>query len=60
MDGVYCQTMLEIAMILSDKDPVYENGRIRSTEHFVWIAYAMDRMGECHDEMWDETDGFYY
>ena len=56
----YCQTMLEIAMILSDKDPSYEEWAYRFIEHFVWIAYAMDRMGECHDEMWDEADGFYY
>ena len=56
----YCQTMLEIAMILSDKDPAYEDWAYRFAEHFIWIAYAMDRMGECHDEMWDEADGFYY
>ena len=56
----YCQTMLEIATILSEKDPSYEEWVYRFTEHFIWIAYAMDRMGECHDEMWDEADGFYY
>jgi hypothetical protein len=56
----YCQTMLEIAMILSDKDPSYEEWVYRFVEHFVWIAYAMDKIGECHDEMWDESDGFYY
>ena len=26
----------------------------------MWIAYAMDRRGEHHDEMWDEQDGFFY
>ena len=26
----------------------------------MWIAYAMDRIGDNHDEMWDEEDGFYY
>jgi hypothetical protein len=26
----------------------------------MWIAYAMDRIGEHHDEMWDEADGFFY
>jgi hypothetical protein len=26
----------------------------------MWISYAMDRMGEHHDEMWDEQDGFFY
>jgi hypothetical protein len=26
----------------------------------MWIAGAMDRVGEHHDEMWDEEDGFFY
>jgi hypothetical protein len=26
----------------------------------MWIAYAMDRIGEHQDEMWDEADGFFY
>jgi hypothetical protein len=26
----------------------------------MWIAYAMDRVGDNHDEMWDEQDGFFY
>ena len=26
----------------------------------MWIAYAMDRVGDNHDEMWDDEDGFYY
>jgi hypothetical protein len=26
----------------------------------MWIAYAMDRIGDNHDEMWDEEDGFFY
>jgi len=56
----YCQSMLEIAMILSEKDSAYEEWAYRFAEHFVWIAYAMDRIGESHDEMWDEADGFYY
>ena len=34
--------------------------RIRFMEHFLWITYAMDRIGENHDEMWDAEDGFYY
>jgi hypothetical protein len=56
----YCQNMLEIAMTLAQHDPSYEDLAFRFAEHFVWIAYAMDRMGENHDEMWDEEDGFYY
>ena len=26
----------------------------------MWIAGAMDRMGEHNDKMWDEEDGFFY
>jgi hypothetical protein len=56
----YCQCMLEIALILSEDDPVYEETAFKFVEHFLWIAYAMDRAGENHDEMWDEQDGFFY
>ncbi len=56
----YCQNMLEIALILSEYDPMYEDIAYRFMEHFVWITYAMDRIGEHHDEMWDKEDGFFY
>jgi len=56
----YCQCMLEIALILTDYDTMYEEIAYRFIEHFVWIAYAMDRIGANHDEMWDSEDGFYY
>jgi len=56
----YCQNMLEIALVLTEYDPLYEDIAFRFLEHFVWIAYAMDRIGENHDEMWDSSDGFFY
>jgi hypothetical protein len=56
----YCQNMLEIALILADKDKVYEEIAFKFLENFVWIAYAMDRIGADGDGMWDEADGFYY
>jgi Mannosylglycerate hydrolase MGH1-like glycoside hydrolase domain len=56
----YCQNMLEIALILTDYDSIYEDVAFRFLEQFLWISYAMDRMGENHDEMWDEEDGFFY
>jgi Glycosyl hydrolase family 63 C-terminal domain len=39
---------------------MYEEIAYRFIEHFIWIAYAMDRIGDHKDEMWDEEDGFYY
>jgi hypothetical protein len=56
----YCQNMLEIALILAEHDPQYEDDAFKFLQHFMWIAYAMDRIGEHHDEMWDEADGFFY
>ena len=56
----YCQNMLEIALILTEYDPMYEEIAYKFVEHFTWITYAMDRIGEHQDEMWDEQDGFFY
>jgi hypothetical protein len=56
----YCQCMLQIALILTDYDNMYEEIAFRFLEHFIWIAYAMDRIGTNHDEMWDSEDGFFY
>jgi hypothetical protein len=56
----YCQNMLEIAIILTEHDSIYEEVAFKFLQHFMWIAYAMDRVGEHHDEMWDEEDGFFY
>ncbi|MBO0910660.1 MAG: glucosidase [Acidobacteria bacterium] len=56
----FCQVMFEMALILTQHDPLYEGLAYRFLEHFIWITYAMDRMGVNHDQLWDETDGFYY
>ena len=56
----YCQCMLEIALILTEYDSMYEEIAFRFLEHFAWITYAMDRIGVNQDEMWDTEDGFFY
>ncbi len=56
----YCQNMLEIALILTEYDPIYEDIAFRFLEHFLWITYAMDRIGDSHENMWDDEDGFFY
>jgi hypothetical protein len=58
--ALYCEVMFEIAVILAEHNPIYEEMAYRFFEHFVWIAYAMDRIGDHHDKMWDQEDGFYY
>jgi hypothetical protein len=56
----FCQNMLEIALILAERDSNYEEIAFKFVENFFWIAYAMDKIGEHGDDMWDEEDGFYY
>jgi hypothetical protein len=56
----YCQCMLEMSLILCEYDPMYEEVAFKFVQHFMWISYAMDRIGEHQDEMWDEEDGFFY
>ena len=58
--ALFAQTMLDIAAELAVHDPVYEEMATKFYEHFVWIASAMNTMGENQEGMWDEEDGFYY
>ncbi|HEY9660733.1 MAG TPA: hypothetical protein V6C65_19930, partial [Allocoleopsis sp.] len=56
----FSQQMLRIAVELAMHNPQYEEFVSRFFEHTMWIAGAMDRLGEHQDEMWDEEDGFFY
>jgi hypothetical protein len=56
----YSQQMLRIAVELALHDPLYEEFACKFFQHAIWIAGAMDRVGEHNDEMWDEGDGFFY
>jgi hypothetical protein len=56
--ALFCQNMLEIAVELAAEDPIYEDMAMKFTDHFLWIARAMNQTGP--DGMWDEGDGFYY
>jgi hypothetical protein len=56
----YCLCMLEIALVLTDYDAMYDEMAARFLDHFAWITYAMDRIGGKKDEMWDSEEGFFY
>jgi hypothetical protein len=61
--GMFCLDMLEIALALAEEDSVYEDVASKFFEHFLYIAHAMNSMGEFGDSgvnLWDEEDGFYY
>ena len=56
----FCLNMLTIALELEKTDRNYGDFVVRFMEHFFRIAGAMDRIGVNEDELWDETDGFFY
>jgi len=49
----YCLYMLEIALLLANRDSAYEDIALKFFEHFGAIALAMN-------ELWDDEDGFFY
>jgi hypothetical protein len=55
--ALFCQNMIEIANELAADDRAYEDMVLKFSEHFLFIAAAMNRSGL--DGMWDEEDGFY-
>jgi hypothetical protein len=56
--ALFSQNMAELAIELAVQDPVYDEMAAKFSEHFLWIATAMNRPGA--EGMWDEEDGFYY
>jgi hypothetical protein len=52
--------MLEMAIVIARNDPTYQDFVLKFTQHFLWIAGSMDRIGDNKDELWDEEDGFFY
>ncbi len=56
--ALFCQNMAVLSGELAAYDPSYQDTAGKFIEHFLWIASAVNRLGE--DGMWDEEDGFYY
>jgi hypothetical protein len=58
--GMFCLSMLAMALELARENPAYEDVATKFFEHFVYIADAMNNRGGDAIELWDEQDGFYY
>ena len=58
--AMYCLNLLAMALELASEDPVYEDVASKFWEHFVYIAYAIQRPEDPELGLWDETDGFFY
>jgi hypothetical protein len=58
--GMYCLNLLAISLELAKTNPVYEDIATKFFEHFLYIADAMNHIGEEEISLWNEEDGFYY
>jgi hypothetical protein len=58
--GMYCLNMLAMALELASADPAYEDVASKFWEHFLYIANAINNIGDEDITMWDDKDGFYY
>ncbi len=56
--ALFSQNMLELATELALHDKSYEEMVVKFSQHFQFIAIAMNKKGP--EGMWDEEDGFYY
>lgn len=58
--AMYCLNMLTIALELAKENSVYEDMATKFFEHFLYIAEAMNQIGEDNTQLWDPDDGFFY
>jgi hypothetical protein len=58
--GMYCLNLLTIALELARDDSAYEDVASKFWEHFLYIANAINHLGDDGEGMWDEQDGFFY
>ncbi len=57
--AMYCLNMLTIALELALENSVYEDMATKFFEHFLYIANAMNHMGN-ETSLWDDEDHFYF
>src|ERR1044071_3073051 len=58
--AMYSLDMMAIALELSREDPTYEDVASKFWEHFIYIARAMNHLGDDGLSLWNEKDGFFY
>jgi hypothetical protein len=52
--------MYSIALLLAEKNPIYEDVASKFWEHYVFIANSMNSKRDPSKSLWDEEDGFFY
>ena len=58
--AAFAKSMLSTALLLAERNPVYEDIASKFWEHFIYIANAMNSRHDAQQSLWDEEDGFFY
>ena len=55
--AAFARSMLSIALLLAERNPVYEDLASKFWEHFVYIANSMNSLTDPKKTLWHEQDG---
>jgi hypothetical protein len=58
--AAFAKNMYSIALLLAEKNPIYEDVASKFWEHFIFIANSMNSLRDPSKSLWDEKDGFFY
>ena len=58
--GMFSLNMLTIALELAQHNRVYEDIASKFFEHFLYIAAALNSLGDAGQALWDDDDEFFY
>nr|MBA2449853.1 glucosidase [Chloroflexota bacterium] len=58
--GMFCLNMLTISLELAAHNPAYEDIATKFFEHFLYIAKALNSLGDTGIALWNDEDEFFY
>jgi hypothetical protein len=58
--AAFAKNMFATALLLAEKNPIYEDVASKFWEHYIFIANSMNSIRNPLMSLWDEQDGFFY
>jgi hypothetical protein len=58
--AAFAKNMFATALLLAEKNPIYEDVATKFWEHYIFIANSMNSVRNPLMSLWDEEDGFFY
>jgi Glycosyl hydrolase family 63 C-terminal domain len=58
--AAFAKRMLAMALLLAERNPIYEDVASKFWEHYTYIAYSMNNATDPSTSLWDDQDGFFY